>query len=143
MGKASGRFPWSGQAVPLVISHAFIYRWSFVPWSILSLLHSTFIVMVSPNANGNATANGHTFMRPTLLSKIEINVDCGEAFGMWEGGPDEELMPMIDAANIACGGHAGDPVTMRKTVGLAKKHGIKVGAREFIELRSHRLVLMM
>jgi lactam utilization protein B len=65
-----------------------------------------------------------------LISKIEINVDCGEAFGQWEGGPDEELMPLIDAANVACGGHAGDPVTMRKTVLLAKKHGIKVGARE-------------
>lgn len=76
------------------------------------------------------SANGHG-SSPSLLSKIEINVDCGEAFGMWEGGPDEELMPMIDAANIACGGHAGDPVTMRKTVALAKKHGIKVGAREW------------
>jgi UPF0271 protein len=65
-----------------------------------------------------------------LLRKIEINVDCGEGFGLWEGGPDEELMPMIDAANVACGGHAGDPVTMQKTVALAKKHGVKVGARE-------------
>ncbi|WWD21797.1 hypothetical protein CI109_106285 [Kwoniella shandongensis] len=62
------------------------------------------------------------------LTRVEINVDCGEAFGLWEGGPDEELMPMIDAANIACGGHAGDPVIMRRTVALAKKHGIKVGA---------------
>jgi UPF0271 protein len=74
------------------------------------------------------SANGNT---SKLLRKIEINVDCGEAFGMWEGGPDEELMPMIDAANIACGGHAGDPVTMRKTVALAKKHGIKAGARKY------------
>jgi UPF0271 protein len=82
--------------------------------------------MVSANGNGNGSSSTKT----TLLSKIEINVDCGEAFGMWEGGPDEELMPMIDAANVACGGHAGDPVTMRKTVALAKKFGIKVGARE-------------
>ncbi|KAK4689030.1 5-oxoprolinase (ATP-hydrolyzing) subunit A, partial [Tremellales sp. Uapishka_1] len=64
----------------------------------------------------------------TVLHKVEINVDCGEAFGLWEGGPDEDLMPMIDAANIACGGHAGDPVIMRRTVGLAKKYGVKVGA---------------
>jgi UPF0271 protein len=73
-------------------------------------------------------ANGS--ISSTLLHRIEINVDCGEAFGLWEGGPDEELMPMIDAANVACGGHAGDPVTMQKTVALAKKYGIKVGARE-------------
>jgi UPF0271 protein len=65
------------------------------------------------------------------LDKIEINVDCGEAFGLWEGGPDEELLPMIDVANVACGGHAGDPVTMRRTVGLCKQHGVKVGAREW------------
>ncbi|ORY32908.1 hypothetical protein BCR39DRAFT_557462 [Naematelia encephala] len=62
------------------------------------------------------------------LTRVEINVDCGEAFGLWEGGPDEELMPMIDAANIACGGHAGDPVIMRRAVALAKKYGVKVGA---------------
>ena len=40
-------------------------------------------------------------------------------------------MPMIDVANVACGGHAGDPVIMRRTIAAAKKHGIKVGAREF------------
>lgn len=62
------------------------------------------------------------------LSKIEINVDCGEAFGQWQLGPDEELMPHIDVANVACGGHAGDPVTMRKTIVACKQHGVKVGA---------------
>ncbi|WWC95838.1 hypothetical protein V866_002705 [Kwoniella sp. B9012] len=62
------------------------------------------------------------------IQRVEINVDCGEAFGYWQCGPDEDLMPLIDAANIACGGHAGDPVTIRRTVALAKKHGIKVGA---------------
>lgn len=67
----------------------------------------------------------------SALDRIEINVDCGEGFGQWPGGPDEQLMPLIDAANVACGGHAGDPVTMRKTIALAKKHGVKVGAREF------------
>lgn len=40
-------------------------------------------------------------------------------------------MPMIDVANVACGGHAGDPVIMRRTIDAAKKHGIKVGAREY------------
>ncbi|WRT67556.1 uncharacterized protein IL334_004528 [Kwoniella shivajii] len=69
-----------------------------------------------------------TSSRSHQLQKVEINVDCGEAFGLWEGGPDEELMPLIDAANIACGGHAGDPVIMRRTVALAKRYGIKIGA---------------
>ncbi|ORY24560.1 hypothetical protein BCR39DRAFT_546465 [Naematelia encephala] len=60
--------------------------------------------------------------------RIEINCDMGEAFGPYPGGPDEEIMPFIDTANVACGGHSGDPVTMLKTVQLAKKHGVRVGA---------------
>jgi UPF0271 protein len=72
-----------------------------------------------------------------MLRCIEINVDCGEAFGQWSGGPDEDLMPMIDAANVACGGHAGDPVIMRRTVALAKKYGVKVGARKSLFLLLH------
>jgi UPF0271 protein len=44
------------------------------------------------------------------------------------GGADGELMPWITSANIACGGHAGDVVTMRETVALAEAHGVAVGA---------------
>lgn len=69
--------------------------------------------------------------KSATIDRIEINVDCGEAFGMWAAGPDEALMPLIDAANIACGGHAGDPVVMRRTIALAKRYGVKVGARTF------------
>lgn len=69
-------------------------------------------------------------IKPAPINRIEINVDCGEAFGLWQAGPDEALMPLIDAANVACGGHAGDPVVMRRTVALAKQFGVKVGARE-------------
>ncbi|KAJ9104964.1 hypothetical protein QFC19_003761 [Naganishia cerealis] len=72
-----------------------------------------------------------TVPQHSSLSKIEINVDCGEAFGNWQAGPDEELMPMIDVANVACGGHAGSPVVMKRTIDLAKKFGVKVGAREW------------
>lgn len=43
-------------------------------------------------------------------------------------GPDEELMPLIDVANVACGFHAGDPSTMLKTVRLAKRYKKLVGA---------------
>ena len=72
-----------------------------------------------------------TIPQHSSLRKVEINVDCGEGFGQWEGGPDEDLMPMIDVANVACGGHAGSPLIMMKTVALANKFGVKVGAREY------------
>ena len=38
--------------------------------------------------------------------KVLLNVDLGEAFGNYKCGPDEELVPLIDQANIACGFHA-------------------------------------
>jgi len=43
-------------------------------------------------------------------------------------GNDEDLMPYITSANIACGFHAGDEMSMRLTVQLAKKYGVAVGA---------------
>ncbi|PYI01531.1 LamB/YcsF family protein [Aspergillus sclerotiicarbonarius CBS 121057] len=62
-----------------------------------------------------------------LARKYEINADMGEGFGCWKMGPDEELMPFIDAANIACGFHAADPTIMLQTIRLCKKHGVKAG----------------
>ena len=59
---------------------------------------------------------------------VMINCDMGEAFGLYRCGDDEGIMPFITVANVACGFHASDPVVMRNTVRLAKKHGVKVGA---------------
>ena len=58
----------------------------------------------------------------------KINCDMGESFGIYNAGNDEEIMPLIDVANVACGFHASDPNHMRKTVELAKKYKVKVGA---------------
>lgn len=58
----------------------------------------------------------------------DINCDMGESFGAWTMGADAEVMPNITSANIACGAHAGDPGVMRRTVRLAKHHGVSVGA---------------
>ena len=54
---------------------------------------------------------------------IDINCDMGENIGN-----EEDIMPYITSANIACGFHAGDPTTMRATVRLAKRYGVAVGA---------------
>src|SRR5260221_6443758 len=59
---------------------------------------------------------------------VIINCDMGEAFGLYKMGDDEGLMPEIDVANVACGFHGSDFNHMRKTVRLAKQHGVKVGA---------------
>lgn len=58
---------------------------------------------------------------------IDLNADLGESFGSYQLGQDEELMPLLTSANIACGFHAGDPVVMDRTVRLAREHGVRVG----------------
>ncbi|MFC0522759.1 LamB/YcsF family protein [Pontibacillus salicampi] len=62
------------------------------------------------------------------MHKVDINCDMGESFGTYTKGRDEEIMPYITSANIACGFHAGDAATMRKTVQLALKHNVGIGA---------------
>lgn len=59
---------------------------------------------------------------------IDLNCDMGESFGAYTLGADGELMDLISSANIACGFHAGDPLVMRRTVRLARQHGVSVGA---------------
>ncbi len=59
---------------------------------------------------------------------IDLNADVGESYGAWVMGADAELMPLITSANVACGAHAGDPLTMARTVALAQRHGVTVGA---------------
>lgn len=58
-----------------------------------------------------------------MTTRIDLNCDLGEG-----AGHDAELMPLITSANIACGAHAGDFATMQKTVALALRHGVAVGA---------------
>lgn len=60
--------------------------------------------------------------------RIDLNSDLGESFGAWTLGDDEALMQAISSANVACGYHAGDPTVMRRTVALARRHGVAVGA---------------
>jgi len=57
-----------------------------------------------------------------------LNCDLGESYGSWTMGLDADVMPHIDQANIACGFHGGDPLTLRRTLALAAAHGVAVGA---------------
>ncbi|GAB7354436.1 hypothetical protein MBLNU459_g4925t1 [Dothideomycetes sp. NU459] len=65
---------------------------------------------------------------PPIKRKVYMNVDLGEGYGNFKCGPDDELIPLIDHANIACGFHAGDPLIMQQTVRTCKQHNIKIGA---------------
>jgi len=63
-----------------------------------------------------------------LKTKIDINCDLGESYGEFKIGNDAKIMPNITSANIACGFHAGDPITMAQTINLARKHNVAIGA---------------
>ncbi|HEX7005055.1 MAG TPA: 5-oxoprolinase subunit PxpA [Trueperaceae bacterium] len=59
---------------------------------------------------------------------IDLNADAGESYGPWPMGRDEELFPLVTSVNLACGFHAGDPLTIQRSVRLAYEHGTAVGA---------------
>jgi 5-oxoprolinase (ATP-hydrolysing) subunit A len=60
--------------------------------------------------------------------RIDLNSDVGESYGAWTMGQDEALIPLVTSVNIACGAHAGDPLVMARTVDLAGRHGVAIGA---------------
>jgi 5-oxoprolinase (ATP-hydrolysing) subunit A len=62
------------------------------------------------------------------MRSIDLNSDLGESFGAWTMGQDAAVLECISSANIACGFHAGDPATMRRTVDAALRHGVAIGA---------------
>ena len=59
---------------------------------------------------------------------IDLNADAGEAFGHWRVSDDDAPFPLVTSVNLACGFHAGDPLTMQRAVNLAKHFGVQVGA---------------
>lgn len=60
--------------------------------------------------------------------RMDLNADLGESFGAWSMGDDAAMLDVVSSANIACGFHAGDPLTMRHTVALAAERGVRIGA---------------
>lgn len=62
------------------------------------------------------------------MYRVDLNCDMGESFGIYRIGNDEDILNYVTSANIACGFHAGDPSTMRKTVQLALEKGVSIGA---------------
>ncbi len=61
------------------------------------------------------------------MHKVDLNCDMGESFGAYKLGRDEEILDYVTSANIACGFHAGDPATIRKTVQMAMEKNVGIG----------------
>lgn len=63
------------------------------------------------------------------MDALDLNSDLGESFGRWVLGDDEAMLGLVTSANVACGFHAGDPTTLRRTCSAAAKRGVVVGAQ--------------
>ena len=61
--------------------------------------------------------------------EIDLNADVGESFGRWVLGDDDALLDLVTSANVACGFHAGDPATLRRTCVAAARRGVRIGAQ--------------
>jgi 5-oxoprolinase (ATP-hydrolysing) subunit A len=69
-------------------------------------------------------------------TRIDLNCDLGEGFGVWHLGDDEALLALVTSANVACGFHAGDPLLMSSVVRSAAVRGVTVGAQvSYADLR--------
>ena len=62
------------------------------------------------------------------MAQVDLNCDLGESFGAYTIGLDDQVIPHVTSANIACGAHAGDPSVMRTTVRCAHAAGVAIGA---------------
>ena len=62
------------------------------------------------------------------MKTMDLNADIGESYGAWCMGDDAAVVPHISSANLACGFHAGDAQTMRRTIALCLQHGVAIGA---------------
>lgn len=64
-----------------------------------------------------------------MTASVDLNSDLGESFGRWVLGDDEAMLGLVSSANVACGFHAGDPTTLRRTCAGAASRGVVVGAQ--------------
>lgn len=68
-------------------------------------------------------------MSDTPPARIDLNADLGESFGTWVLGDDAAVLEVVTSANVACGFHAGDPLTLRRTCAEAVARGVVIGAQ--------------
>jgi len=62
------------------------------------------------------------------MTTVDLNCDMGEGFGPWAMGDDAAMLEIVTSANVACGFHAGDPLTMARTMSKARDRGVRIGA---------------
>ena len=67
------------------------------------------------------------------MPAIDLNADLGESYGVWQLGDDAAMLEVVTSANVACGFHAGDPSTLRRTCLVAAERGVVIGAQAAVD----------
>jgi len=63
-----------------------------------------------------------------MAGRIDLNCDMGESFGAYHTGADAEVLPFVSSVNLACGFHGGDPSVMDRSVAMAVRAKVAIGA---------------
>jgi UPF0271 protein len=63
-----------------------------------------------------------------MAGRIDLNCDMGESFGAYQTGADAEVLPFVSSVNLACGFHGGDPRVMDRSVAMALRASVAIGA---------------
>ena len=63
------------------------------------------------------------------MTRVDLNADLGEGFGVWRLGDDDAMLTLVTSANIACGFHAGDPAGLARVCRAAAARGVRIGAQ--------------
>jgi UPF0271 protein len=63
------------------------------------------------------------------MTQVDLNADLGEGFGIWTLGDDDALLEVVTSANVACGFHAGDAITMLRICTVAAARDVRIGAQ--------------
>ena len=62
------------------------------------------------------------------IKNIDFNCDLAQSFGIYKNSSEAGLLDYVSSVNIACGFHAGDPLTIKEALLTAKEKNIVVGA---------------
>lgn len=63
------------------------------------------------------------------MPSIDLNADLAEGFGVWGLGDDAAMLDIVTSANLACGFHAGNPVSLAHACRAAAERGVRIGAQ--------------
>jgi UPF0271 protein len=81
----------------------------------------------SPQAGRDGTADDPSPI--SGQSTVDLNADLGESLGTWKLGNDDAMLDIVTSANVACGFHAGDSLTLQRACAGAAARGVVVGAQ--------------